>query len=87
MQGDGNEVTIAVHNNGPAILPEQMNRIFGPMKRKNTSRVYPGPEFTSNLGLGLYIAERIVSAHSGRIDVESTNERGTTFTVHLPRTA
>ena len=40
---------------------------------------------TGSLGLGLYIAERIVSAHGGRIDVESSEEAGTTFTVRLPR--
>jgi signal transduction histidine kinase len=35
----------------------------------------------------LYIAERIVSAHDGRIEVESSETAGTTFTVHLPRQA
>ncbi|MGZ8377240.1 MAG: ATP-binding protein, partial [Gemmatirosa sp.] len=40
-----------------------------------------------NLGLGLYIADRIVHAHRGRIAVESSAARGTTFTVHLPRRA
>jgi signal transduction histidine kinase len=42
---------------------------------------------SGNLGLGLYIASEIVHAHKGTIEVESSNERGTTFTVHLPRTA
>ncbi|MBA3467844.1 MAG: HAMP domain-containing histidine kinase, partial [Gemmatimonadaceae bacterium] len=42
---------------------------------------------TGNLGLGLYIADRIVSAHKGKIEVDSSEERGTTFTVRLPRTA
>ena len=37
-----------------------------------------------NLGLGLYIAELIVTAHKGSIVVESSEEEGTTFTVHLP---
>jgi signal transduction histidine kinase len=38
-----------------------------------------------NLGLGLYIAKRIVQAHKGHIDVVSTAEGGTTFTVRVPR--
>jgi signal transduction histidine kinase len=38
-----------------------------------------------HLGLGLYIVEKIVTAHDGRIDVTSTEESGTTFTVRLPR--
>jgi signal transduction histidine kinase len=42
---------------------------------------------SANLGLGLYIADRIVHAHQGRIEVASSEERGTTFTVHVPRHA
>ena len=37
------------------------------------------------MGLGLYIASEIVKGHGGRIDVASSEEAGTTFTVHLPR--
>jgi signal transduction histidine kinase len=40
---------------------------------------------SSNLGLGLYITERIVAAHGGTIRVESSDEKGTTFTLHLPK--
>jgi signal transduction histidine kinase len=40
---------------------------------------------SGNLGLGLYIAERIVCAHQGSIEVSSSDAGGTTFTVHLPR--
>jgi signal transduction histidine kinase len=39
----------------------------------------------SNLGLGLYVTERIVAAHGGTIDVESSEEKGTTFTIYLPK--
>ena len=36
------------------------------------------------LGLGLFITERIVEAHGGRVEVHSTEEDGTTVTVQLP---
>ena len=37
------------------------------------------------LGLGLFIAHRIVLAHGGTIEVASTSSEGTRFTVCLPR--
>jgi signal transduction histidine kinase len=82
VQGSDNEIAVAVHNRGAAIPAEQLNGLFNPMKpREDAAAGGPG----GNLGLGLYIAERIVHAHRGRIDVESSEELGTTFTVHLPR--
>ena len=82
--GSDDEIRIAVHNFGPSIQPETLNGIFNPMKRKlSNSKASLGP--SANLGLGLYIADRIVSAHKGRIEVESSEGAGTTFTVFLPR--
>lgn len=85
VHGDEKEVTIAVHNRGPAIPADQLNGIFNPMKRSEATGSSAGRGQSENLGLGLYIAERIVNAHNGRITVDSSEERGTTFTVHLPR--
>jgi signal transduction histidine kinase len=84
VTGDAEWVAIAVHNRGTVITPDQLDGIFNPMKvaRPEAAR---GP--VAGLGLGLYIAERIVSAHDGRITVESSEANGTTFTVHLPRQA
>jgi signal transduction histidine kinase len=82
--GGDEEITIAVHNRGPAIPGERLNGLFNPMKpREPGSPTATGP--TGNLGLGLYIADRIVHAHQGSIAVDSSPERGTTFTVCLPR--
>jgi signal transduction histidine kinase len=84
LDGDDNEARISVHNYGTAISPEQLNGIFGSMKgssQTDTAGSY------GNLGLGLYIAERIVHAHDGTIEVKSSNELGTTFTIRLPRHA
>jgi len=82
--GDDDEITLAIHNRGTAIRSGQIAGIFSPMKAGRAGEtVDSGP--TANLGLGLYIAERIAHAHGGRIDIESTEAGGTTFTVHLPR--
>ena len=85
--GDEREVRVAVHNYGDTIPREQLSGIFHPLKRREAEgdRGARGP--TGNLGLGLYIAERIANAHNGRIDVESSPSDGTTFTVHMPRGA
>ena len=37
------------------------------------------------LGLGLFISERIIAAHSGQLTVQSSREGGTKFDVILPR--
>jgi signal transduction histidine kinase len=76
------QIELAVHNEGPAIPAESQRHLFNPLTR----RIVPGSKRTSaGLGLGLYIARQIAQAHGGSIDLESTDERGTTFTVTLPR--
>lgn len=85
VSADDREAVVAVHNRGNAISPEQLDGIFNPMRARLARQTATAPGPTGSLGLGLYIAERIVSAHGGGIDVESTEEHGTTFTVRLPR--
>jgi hypothetical protein len=81
--GDETEVAIAVHNEGPPIPEERRGQLFDPLnvvrEREATGRD------SGHLGLGLYIAKAIVSGHRGQIEVDSSPERGTTFTIHLPR--
>jgi signal transduction histidine kinase len=85
LSGGEKDVAIMIHNRGPAISADRLNGIFNPMKLSATPQKPSTHGPTGNLGLGLYIAERIVHAHGGRIEVESSEARGTTFLVHLPR--
>jgi signal transduction histidine kinase len=82
-EGVAEAVVVRVHNEGPAIVDSDLRELFSPLKR-----LRPGAKaarHSGSLGLGLYIAERIVTAHGGTLDVSSSNEAGTTFTVRLPR--
>lgn len=84
IKGDGDSVDVYVHNRGVTIPGNALIGIFNPMKKRSEKgALSSGP--TGSLGLGLYIADQIVKAHGGSIDVESTEASGTTFTVHLPR--
>lgn len=84
VRGDEPEVTVAIHNHGAPIPKDRLKGIFNPMKEQEKSgNAASGP--SGHLGLGLYIADRIVNAHKGKIEVDSSEETGTTFTVHLPR--
>jgi len=54
--------------------------MFEPFYRVDKSR----SKETGGYGLGLNMVHKIVSAHGGRIEVESTPGKGTTITIHLP---
>ena len=84
VRGTADQVTVAVHNRGAVIPADQLDGIFNPMRSRRGPRTAAARGPTGSLGLGLYIAERIVQAHDGRIEVESSEAAGTTFTVHLP---
>lgn len=62
----GNEIEIAVEDEGPGIRPEGLTRIF---ERFYTDR--PEHRFGQNSGLGLSISKQIVEAHGGRIWAEN----------------
>jgi signal transduction histidine kinase len=82
-QGEATEVVLRIQNYGSAIPASDLPTLFSPFKRLHAGEI--APRDASNLGLGLYIAERIVNAHGGSIDVRSSTEAGTLFTVRLPR--
>ncbi len=77
--GDG-EVLIQIHNEGKPIPPEMIPQLFAPLRR-GTSEA----SSERSIGLGLFIVRSIVAAHHGTVDVLSTTDEGTRFTVRLPR--
>lgn len=81
LNGDKEVVKIAVSDTGDGIPPEHLPHIFERYYRAERSRSAE----TGGTGLGLAIVQQIVEAHEGRVEVESTVGKGTTFTVSLPR--
>jgi signal transduction histidine kinase len=79
--GTLDELVLSVHNRGPVIPKAQRGQIFLALQQGADDSARNG----DHLGLGLYIAERIVAAHGGTIAVQSSEEEGTTFTARLPR--
>jgi signal transduction histidine kinase len=76
---DGESVTLAVHNGGAPIPQDVLPFVFEPLARGGMGGA------GGSIGLGLFIARAIVSAHGGGIQVTSSTDAGTTFTVRLPK--
>jgi PAS domain S-box-containing protein len=67
-------IQIKVHDEGVGIAPQYLDKIFDPY-------------FTTKQmgsGLGLAVTQSIIHKHNGKITVDSTINRGTTFTILLP---
>ena len=76
---DGDSIRLAVHNGGPPIPRDVLPAVFEPLARGH------GEAEGHSIGFGLFIARVIVSAHGGNIQVRSSADAGTTFTVSLPK--
>jgi two-component system sensor histidine kinase MtrB len=68
-----------VSDRGPGIAEADRARVFEPFQRVGLSR-----EAVPGVGLGLFVARRIVEAHGGEITIECTPGGGATFRVRLP---
>ena len=80
IDGSGDQhVVVSVQNDG--CIPEgELDHIFEPYhsgKRKSS--------VSHNLGLGLYIVQQLVAAHSGEVSVRSSAKEGTVFDIRVPR--
>ncbi|MBR5303521.1 MAG: HAMP domain-containing histidine kinase [Candidatus Gastranaerophilales bacterium] len=73
-----NNVVISVSDEGEGIKEKDINKIF--------KKYYTSAKKYSNIGvgLGLYIANKIVLAHNGEIIAKNNKEKGATFSIVLP---
>jgi signal transduction histidine kinase len=77
MRRSGHWAVVEVRDHGPGIATAELPFAFEPYVRLG------GPPSTG-LGLGLFLAREIVSAHGGTIEIASRRRQGTTITVRLP---
>jgi two-component system NtrC family sensor kinase len=73
------QIILKVEDTGPGIPAEEQNNIFEKFYRATTA-----PNGVEGSGLGLAIVKSIVTSHQGRVWVESTVGKGSTFIVILP---
>ncbi|WP_222909705.1 hybrid sensor histidine kinase/response regulator [Pseudomonas sp. DNDY-54] len=81
VSATASDASIEVRDQGIGISQKSLERIFCQFERAE------GSETSAGLGLGLFIAEQIVKAHKGRIQVESEEGKGALFRVLLPLNA
>jgi two-component system sensor histidine kinase/response regulator len=78
VQRDASCCWMTVTDQGPGIEPQRLPYVFDEFPETDIDH------HTVGMGLSLAIANRVVLAHNGTIEVESTQEVGTTFTVRIP---
>jgi signal transduction histidine kinase len=78
--GEGNRMSLSVHNNGPTLSAEEQARIFLPFERSKSAE----RSGKAGWGIGLTLVQGIVDGHGGTVSVESSPERGTTFHINNP---
>jgi signal transduction histidine kinase len=79
VTSSGDVASLEVRDEGPGISHEDLQRVFEPFRRVGLERAK-----IAGSGLGLFVSRQIVEAHHGRIEVDSTLGRGSTFRVLLP---
>jgi PAS domain S-box-containing protein len=79
-QSDGSYVCVRVADTGLGIAPEEMQHIFTRFYRIKNEET----RFIIGTGLGLPIVKSILEAHHGRIEVQSEEGKGSTFSAYIP---
>jgi len=73
------KIIVTVKDHGIGIAPEAMPNIFNRFYHLEKS----GDDLFGGLGLGLSIARQVIKQHNGKLELESTPGRGSTFTITL----
>jgi signal transduction histidine kinase len=80
LHRDGNWVVLSCEDHGIGISPTDRAQLFREFFRSDSAEV----RAQAGTGLGLTIVDRILTRHSGRIEVDSVLGEGSTFRVFLP---
>lgn len=80
LQSIDDRASLKISDTGIGLTPDEQNQVFRRFHRATDSRARD----EKGVGLGLSIAHSIAEAHGGWIDLQSTPERGSTFTIHMP---
>ncbi len=80
MQNEG-QYCIAVRDDGPGIPADQGRQVLKPFSKLDSSR----SETSGNYGLGLSIADQIMSWHKGRVMINSNKDGGADFVLTWPK--
>lgn len=80
---EGDQAVIAVLDDGPGLPPDQLEALFEPFRRGETSR----NRQTGGTGLGLTVARQAARAHGGDVTLSNRPEGGLMARLHLPLVA
>ena len=81
LEEHANAVTVAVKDQGVGIPENKFKQLFGKFNRIDNPLSYT----EGGSGLGLFLALQLARAHGGDITVESKIDKGSTFTLTLPK--
>lgn len=80
-RNENKKLCITVQDKGKGIPPKEIRKIFDKFYRVSQGNTHNVKGF----GLGLYYVHQIVKAHKWKINVESEEEKGSTFTISIPQ--
>ncbi|MFK8103905.1 MAG: tetratricopeptide repeat protein [Saprospiraceae bacterium] len=81
LQGEEATILLKVTDTGSGIPQDKLGEMFRKFANGNVNDIFEG---YANAGLGLAITKRLVDLQNGKIEVDSKEGKGTSFTIYLP---